>query len=253
MAAEPVRTSQFLQRPSLVPVVRALLCVALAAVPRNLAAAPQENKAGTCSARADLLTSEGFPALSQIEASERIWTPTVSVLEITRKVPRGARNAFKEAMKYSRKSHLGEAQQQLKKALRIAPTYFQANAAMAVMLFNSRRYSAARDYARRAHKTDPSYAPALRVLGAIDVVEGDYSRAAKELSEALRLSPRHPGARWYLELARSWQSECAEDTQHLEEIADEPEPGPHERAPLMQTVEPPGLYILHPAEDQSSR
>ena len=216
--------------------VGVLLCFSPATLLGRFLAVPQGKDTGVCSGRPTPPASRTFVPL-RLEPPEKVWTPTVSVLELTLKVPRGARKAFKKALEYLGKSRPKEARQQLNKALKIEPKYFQASTALAVLLFNSRDYTAARRHARQAQQIDPWYLPALEVLGATDAVDRKYSRAVEELSEVVRLAPSRAAAHHYLGVALLQQNRCAEGFQHLE-MAFKLQSDPPPLTPLWQTGKP---------------
>lgn len=142
------------------------------------------------------------------------------VAELTAEVPRRARKAFKKGIKALRKSRPAEAQRRFEEALRLEPEYFQASTALAVLMFDSMLYAAARLFAERAQDVDPQYLPALEVLGALDVVAGDHPEAVEKLAEVIRLSPNRWSAHYYLGLALARQQDCQEASRHLELAAE---------------------------------
>lgn len=178
----------------------------------------------------------------QFSDAEECGTPSVSALELSAKFPRQARKAFEKALNALRESQPGEAQEQLEEALTIEPNYFQASTLLAALFFNSKGYPAARLYAERAHTINHQYLPALEILGALDILDGEYPKAITELSEVVRLSPRRQAAHYYLGAALLRRGQCAEASRHLEQAADLRLHPPKPKRPLRElepTVSPP--------------
>ena len=146
-------------------------------------------------------------------------TSSVTVLELTQRIPRKAKKAFEEGIKALRDYRLEAAKQYLMEALAIDPNYFQAATILANLLFNAKEYPASRMYAERALSVNPEYPPALEILGALDVLDGQWLQGVSELTAIVRYSPFRSAAHYYLAVALSHLGQCKESSRHLEMAA----------------------------------
>lgn len=144
---------------------------------------------------------------------------SVSVLELTQRIPPKAKKAFEQGIKALRHNRLEEGQGFLLKALTVEPKYFQASTLLAALLFNVKEYSASQMYAERARTIDPDYPAALEILGAIDVLDRRWPQGITELTEVVRYSPFRKSAHYYLGVALSHLGQCEEGFRHLETAA----------------------------------
>lgn len=178
------------------------------------------------------------PLRIAIAGPESVWSPSVSVQELSIKVPRRARKAFKKGVRALRDSRPDEASRQFQAALEIEPRYFRAMTALAVVSFNRGELDLSRRYAEQAIDIDSQYLPALEVLGAADVLSGSYSKAVEELSEVVQLRPRARAAHHYLGLALLHLDECEEARKHLEIAANLSDYQPRQKHPIGRSPKP---------------
>lgn len=138
----------------------------------------------------------------------------VSVAEVEQKVPKQARQAFKEALKLREENQPDKALQSLTRAVEAFPEYFQALAERGdLLIVSGKPAEAAEDFAR-ALKVNPRYGPALRGAGYCKLEKREFEEAAKYLEQATTARPDDANAYLllgiaYLELDRRGQSEAA--------------------------------------------
>ena len=194
--------------------------------------APQAFKNKTC---VDSRRQERLEEIRPLEIGNLMDTgegSSISILELSMRIPRKARKDYQEAIKALRDSRPADAQRLLIEALKLEPRYFQASTLLAVLFFNSWNYSAARMFAERARSVNPHYLRPLEVLGAVDVVDGKYSEAVTRLVEVVRLSPRWESAHYYLGIALLHSGQCEEGARHLEIAANASSSSPNVSATL---------------------
>lgn len=146
-------------------------------------------------------------------------TSSVSVRELKQYIPRKAKKAFHNGIKALQEGRPADSQQFIIEALKIEPTYFQASALLADLLFNANKYPAARIFAERAHRLNPDYTPALEILGALDVLDGRLAQGISELIEVTRYAPTRQEAHYYLGVALLRNGQCGDGSRHLETSA----------------------------------
>lgn len=138
----------------------------------------------------------------------------VSVAEVEQKVPKPARQAFKEALKFREEKQAEKALRSLGRAVELFPDYFQALAERGDLLISEGRLAEAAEDFARALKVNPRYAPALRGAGYCKLEKREFEESAKYLEQATAAQPSEPNTYLllgiaYLELDRREQSEAA--------------------------------------------
>ena len=138
----------------------------------------------------------------------------VSVAEVEQKVPKPARQAFKEALKFREGSRNDKALQSLTRAVELFPEYFQALAERGDLLIVAGKLSEAAEDFARALKVNPRYAPALRGAGYCKLEKREFEESARYLEQATSAQPTDANAYLllgiaYLELDRREQAEAA--------------------------------------------
>lgn len=138
----------------------------------------------------------------------------VSIAEVEQKVPKQARQAFREALKFREEKQNDKALQSLTRAVELFPEYFQALAERGDLLVVAGKLpEAAEDFAR-ALKVNPRYGPALRGAGYCKLERREFAAAARHLEQATTARPDDANAYLllgiaYLELDQREQSEAA--------------------------------------------
>lgn len=138
----------------------------------------------------------------------------VSVAEVEQKVPKRARQAYKEALKLREEGQNDKALRSLARAVELFPEYFQALAERGDLLIVSGKLSEAADDFARALKANARYGPALRGAGYCKLEKREFEEAAKYLEQATAARPDDANAYLllgiaYLELDRREQAEGA--------------------------------------------
>ncbi|HEX8147541.1 MAG TPA: tetratricopeptide repeat protein [Pyrinomonadaceae bacterium] len=138
----------------------------------------------------------------------------VSVVEVEQKVPKRARQAFREALKLREGRRNDEAVRSLTRAVELFPDYFQALAERGDLLIVAGRLSEAAEDFARALKVNPRYGPALRGAGYCKLERREFEEAAGHLEQATTAQPTDANAYLllgiaYLELDRRGQAEGA--------------------------------------------
>jgi predicted Zn-dependent protease len=138
----------------------------------------------------------------------------VSVAEFEQKVPKPARQAFREALKFREEGRSDKAAQRLGRAVELFPDYFQALAERGdLRIIEGKLAEAAEDFAR-ALKVNPRYGPALRGAGYCKLEKREFEESARYLEQATAARPDDANAYLllgiaYLELDRREQAEGA--------------------------------------------
>ena len=138
----------------------------------------------------------------------------VSVAEAEQKVPKPARKAFREAVKYRAANQPEKALESLNRAVELYPDYFQALAARGDLLLLQRRLTEAGADFERALRANPHYGPALRGAGYCKLERSEFNEAAKYLEQSIKAQPDQANAYLllgiaYLELDRRAESRAA--------------------------------------------
>jgi Flp pilus assembly protein TadD len=138
----------------------------------------------------------------------------VSVAEVEQKVPKLARQAFKEALKFREENRNDKALRSLGRAVELFPGYFQALAERGDLLIIEGKLSEAAEDFARALKINPRYGPALRGAGYCKLEKREFEESAKYLEQATTAQPTDANAYLllgiaYLELDRREQAEAA--------------------------------------------
>lgn len=138
----------------------------------------------------------------------------VSVAEVEQRVPKQARQAFKEALKFREGNENEKALRSLTRAVELFPEYFQALAERGDLLILSGKLAEAADDFARALKVNPRYGPALRGAGYCKLERREFVESAAYLEQATAARPDDANAYLllgvaYLELDRREQAEAA--------------------------------------------
>jgi tetratricopeptide (TPR) repeat protein len=125
----------------------------------------------------------------------------ISVAEADQKVPKEARKAFKDGLKFRRENATDKALESLDRAVSLYPEYFQALAERGdLRVFQRKLAEAAADFGR-ALEVNPRYAPALRGAGYCKLENREYAEAAVNLEKAVTAQPGNPNTHLLLGIA----------------------------------------------------
>ena len=126
---------------------------------------------------------------------------TVSVSELAREVPAGARKEFQKATQASQKGQVEEAISHLRKAIEISPNFVMAYNDLGAQLLSQGRLDEAAESLQHAVTLDSrAFNPALN-YGIVLVHLHRFPEAIESLSRALSLQPNSAAARLYSGLA----------------------------------------------------
>jgi Tfp pilus assembly protein PilF len=138
----------------------------------------------------------------------------LTVAEAEQKVPKQARKAFREGVKFREEHQPEKALQSLNRAVELYPDYFQALAERGdLQVFQRKLAEAIADF-ERALKINPLYGPALRGAGYCKLEKREFDEAIKYLEQSITAQPEHANAYLllgiaYLELDRREQARAA--------------------------------------------
>jgi Tfp pilus assembly protein PilF len=138
----------------------------------------------------------------------------VTAAEAEQKVPKAARRAFRDAVKFREEDRSEKALESLSRAVELYPDYFQAFAERGDLLIALHKLADACKDFESALKLNPRYSPALRGAGYCKLEGRQFEEAAKYLEQSVSAQPVNPNAYLllgiaYLELDRREQARDA--------------------------------------------
>lgn len=138
----------------------------------------------------------------------------LTTVEAEQQVPKQARRAFREAIKFREENKPEKALESFSRAVELYPDYFQALAERADLLVARRKLADACKDFERALKLNPRYAPALRGAGYCKLERREFAEAANHLERAATAQPLNPNTHLllgiaYLELDRRDEARAA--------------------------------------------
>jgi tetratricopeptide (TPR) repeat protein len=116
-------------------------------------------------------------------------SPVITAKESAQHVPRKALKVFDRGVKFSREGKAEQAEQELTRALRIFPDYFQAFCERGSLYIAQGRIAEAREDFQRALQINPEYGPALCGFGICEFHLGKYIDAIDYLEKAVTAEP----------------------------------------------------------------
>lgn len=134
-------------------------------------------------------------------ANEKRKPGLIGVDEAEQKIPKEARKAFKEALKFKEDRNSGKALEKFNRAIELFPEYFQARAQRGdIYISQGKLVEAAADF-DRALEANSHYAPALRGSGYCKLEKQDFAAAARDLERSLSAEPDNASAYLLLGIA----------------------------------------------------
>lgn len=125
----------------------------------------------------------------------------IGVDEAEQKIPKEARKAFKEALKFKDDHDTGKALEKFNRAIELFPEYFQARAQRGdLYISQGKLVEAAADF-DRALEANSRYAPALRGSGYCKLEKQEFAAAAKDFEHSLSAEPDNASAYLLLGIA----------------------------------------------------
>lgn len=138
----------------------------------------------------------------------------LTAAEAEQKVPKAARRAFRDAVKFREEDRPEKALESLGRAVELYPDYFQALAERGDLLIARRKLADACKDFERALKLNARYGPALRGAGYCKLEGREFEEAARHLEQSVSAQPTNANAYLllgiaYLELDRREQAKVA--------------------------------------------
>ncbi len=126
----------------------------------------------------------------------------ISVLRLTHKVPKNARDAFNRATEFDKKKQHAEAIQELERAVALDSAFADAYNNLGVQHFLLNELAATEKSLRRALELDPSFVTAHINMAYLALTKGDATTAEKEASRAVALGDPDGEARKILQILK---------------------------------------------------
>jgi tetratricopeptide (TPR) repeat protein len=127
----------------------------------------------------------------KIELGNREGSAVVISTVVAQRVPKSARKAFEQALKYQSKNQRERALESYSRSIDIFPIYIQAYAGRGHLRIASMQVEEAAADFSHALKLDNSYEPALRGLGICRFQQENYEGALEYFERAIAVSPRN--------------------------------------------------------------
>ena len=125
----------------------------------------------------------------------------ISVEDRAQKIPKEAKRAFAQALKFKEKNEPDKALENLSRAIQLYPDYYQALAERGdLSVFQRRLDDAATDFAQ-ALKINAHYAPALRGAGYCKLEQGEFAEAVRDFEQSISADPTNAGTHLLLGVA----------------------------------------------------
>lgn len=122
-------------------------------------------------------------------AGSRNSARVVTAAEAGQKVPKDARRAFKEGLRFRSNNRPDRALESFTRAIELYPGYYQAHAERGDLRVLQRKLEeAAADFAA-ALKANPQYGPALRGAGYCKLEKREFAAAVKDFEKSLTAQP----------------------------------------------------------------
>lgn len=117
---------------------------------------------------------------------------TISAIEAAQNIPKDARKAYEQGMKFQKENRPQEALAQFNKAVELFPAYFQALTERGNLLMQHNKLVEAETDFEQALQLHAKYAPALRGIGYCQIQRKKFPEALGNLEKAYVLEPNVP-------------------------------------------------------------
>ena len=124
----------------------------------------------------------------------------ISVLRLTHKVPKSARDAFGRATEFDRKKEHAKAIRELEQAVALDPAFADAYNNLGVQHFLLNEFIETEKALKRALELDPSFVTAHVNMAYLALTKGDTTGAEKEARRAVALGDQDGEARKILNI-----------------------------------------------------
>ncbi|MFN0108666.1 MAG: tetratricopeptide repeat protein [Blastocatellia bacterium] len=117
---------------------------------------------------------------------------TISAIEAAQNIPKDARKAYEQGVKFQKENRPQPALEQFNKAIDLFPDYFQALAERGNLLTQHNKLAEAETDFVRALQLNDKYAPAYRGIGHCQIQQKNFQAAVSNLEKAFALDPNTP-------------------------------------------------------------
>ena len=117
---------------------------------------------------------------------------TVSAVEAAQNIPKEARKAYEQGVKFQKENRPQEALAQFNRAVELFPAYFQALTERGNLLMQHNKLAESESDFEQALQLHAKYAPALRGIGYCQIQRKKFSEALGNLEKAYVLEPNAP-------------------------------------------------------------
>ncbi|MCG3160799.1 MAG: hypothetical protein JMDDDDMK_01874 [Acidobacteria bacterium] len=115
---------------------------------------------------------------------------TVNVAEAAQNIPKPARKAYEQGLKFQKENQADKSLASFNRALELYPEYFQALAERGNLLMQSNKLAEALDDFERALRINDKYSPALRGAAYCNIQRRNYEEAVSQLEKSLLYEPK---------------------------------------------------------------
>jgi tetratricopeptide (TPR) repeat protein len=115
---------------------------------------------------------------------------TVNAAEAAQEIPKPARKAYEQGLKYQKENQAEKAMISFNQAIELYPAYFQALTERGNLLMQYNRLAEALAEFERALQINGQYSPALRGAGYCNIQQRKYEEALGQLEKSLVYEPR---------------------------------------------------------------
>ncbi|MBL8188599.1 MAG: tetratricopeptide repeat protein [Acidobacteria bacterium] len=117
---------------------------------------------------------------------------TINVAEATQNIPKDARKAYEQGLKFHRENRPQQAMEQFNKAIELFPAYFQALTERGSLLMQHNNLAESELDFVRALQINDKYAPAYRGIGYCQIQQKQFQAAVSNLEKSFVLDPNAP-------------------------------------------------------------
>ncbi len=117
---------------------------------------------------------------------------TISAIEAAQNIPKDARKAYEQGVKFQKENRPQQALEQFNKAIDLFPDYFQALAERGNLLTQHNKLAEAETDFVRALQLNDKYAPAYRGIGHCQIQQKNFQAAVSNLEKSFVLDPNAP-------------------------------------------------------------
>lgn len=155
--------------------------------------------------------------LSMSQALPMKGAALVSFAELrSEALPKNVRDLLKRAIKLDENGRTSRAINILDLAIEEAPDFVQAHVAEAIGYLKMGQFALARSHTTMALELDPESIPARETKAAVELFDGNATRAKSELEELLKVAPRRASTHEFLGIALRRLGYQEKSAEHLD-------------------------------------